>query len=74
MYCISALVNSTSLEVMLKRLCLMKLVFCSEKENETIKNAVEMLNIEFNNLKGSDDIATCDTTVIESGDNVSVHM
>ena len=54
----------------------MKLVFCSEKENETIKNAVEMLNIEFDNLKktGSDDIATCDTTVIESGDNVSVHM
>ena len=50
MYCISILINSFTMEQFLRRIALMKIVFCSEWASTNVTDAIGQLNREFEML------------------------
>lgn len=50
MYCASILINSYAMEQFLKRIALMKVLFCSTHSNSDVSHAHDILNEEFQKL------------------------
>lgn len=69
MYCISCLVNSASLNELIRCITLTKVIFCSSISNTSVKNAILSMNAEFRKLgsgaSSKDDMDAIDEDIDE---------